>query len=134
MNTGPVLAAYILTDMRPISAAYITPTGHIQLSTGYAQLVNHPLSGNNPPVAMITASIGHSRELSKVAKIYTNKAKYSGCNDSFIFELAIFHDISSKADIPPNTKMKAFPTMLKRLALEYYYSNISISTVTLNFD
>ena len=65
--------------------------------------------------------------------MYTEEAKYSGRNDSFTFKLAIFHDICSRADVPPEAKMKAFPTMLKGLALDYYYSNISTSGA-MNFD
>ncbi len=30
--------------------------------------------------------------------------------------------------------MKAFPTILKDLALDYYYSNIGITGLTMNFD
>ncbi len=83
---------------------------------------------------MITTSTGHQRKLSNLAKIYTDDAKYSGRNNSFTFKLAIFHDICSRADVPPETKMKAFPTMLKGLALDYYYSNISTITIAMNFD
>ena len=59
--------------------------------------------------------------------MYTDEAKYSGDDDSFAFKLSIFHDICARADIPPEAKLKAFPTMLKDLALDYYYSNMSIS-------
>lgn len=34
-----------------------------------------------------------------LAKIYTNAIKYSNCNNSFIFVLAIFYNICFKADI-----------------------------------
>ena len=83
---------------------------------------------------MITNSIGHGRDLLNLVKIYSNDTKYSGHNDSFIFKLAIFHVICSRADIPPKAKMKALPTMLKGLALDYYYSYISTSIVAINFD
>ncbi len=83
---------------------------------------------------MITTSIGHSRELSNLAKIYTDEAKYSGRNNSFTFKLAIFHDICFSADVPPEAKMKVFPTMLKGLALDYYSSNIGISSTVMNSD
>jgi hypothetical protein len=32
-----------------------------------------------------------------------------------------------RADVPPETKLKAFPTMLKELALDYYYANVTSS-------
>ena len=82
---------------------------------------------------MLNTNIGHNRELSNLAKIYTNDAKYSDRNNSFIFKLAIFHDICLRADVPLKTKIKTFLTMLKGLALDYYYSNISISAVPMNF-
>ena len=83
---------------------------------------------------MLNTSTGHGRELSNLAKIYINDAKYSGCNDSFIFKMAIFHHIYLRADVLPEAKMKAFPTILKGLALDYYYSIISISAVAMNFN
>lgn len=46
--------------------------------------------------------------------------KYSGENDSLTFKLTIFHDICARADVPYEATMKAFPTMLKGLALDYY--------------
>ena len=81
---------------------------------------------------MITTSIEHGREILNLAKIYTDDAKYSGHNNSFTFKLAIFHDICSRADVPPEAKMKAFPTMLKGPALANYSSNIDISGTAMN--
>lgn len=83
---------------------------------------------------MVTTSIGHSRKLLNLAKIYTNDEKYRGRNDNFILKLAIFYNICLKADVPPEPKMKTFPTMLNDLALYYYYSNISINAVDMNFN
>lgn len=111
-----------------------TPASHTEPSTEPAYVAQNFPSIINLSAETSTISIGHSRELSNLAKIYTNDAKYSGCNDSFIFKLEIFHDICARADVPPEAKMKTFPTMLKSLALNYYYSNISTSAVTLNFD
>ncbi len=60
--------------------------------------------------------------------MYTDEAKYSGENDSFTFKLTIFHDICTRTDLPHKIKLKAFSTMLTYLALDYCYSNVSIST------
>lgn len=60
--------------------------------------------------------------------MYTDEAKYSGENDSFTFKLTIFHDICAMVDVPHEGKLKAFSTKLTIRALEYYYSNVSIST------
>ena len=83
---------------------------------------------------MLNTSISYSRELSNLAKVYIDNKKYSGCNNSFIFKLTIFHNICLKANILFKVKMKTFSTMFKGLTLDYYYSNISISAVTMNFD
>jgi hypothetical protein len=40
-----------------------------------------------------------------------------------------------RADVSQSAKLKAFPIMLKGLALDYYYSNMFTSTVTvITFD
>ncbi len=67
-------------------------------------------------------------ELANLAKMYTEKAKYSSKNDSFTFKLTIFHNICAREEVPHKIKLMAFPTMLIGLALDYYYSNVSIST------
>jgi hypothetical protein len=42
----------------------------------------------------------YGKELANLAKLYTNKSKYSGENDNFNFKLIIFIDLCQKADIP----------------------------------
>ncbi len=87
--------------------------------------------GQTPATTTIS---GYGRELSNLAKMYTKESKYSGENDSFTFKLAIFNDICSRADVLFETRMKAFLTMSKGLALDYYYLNIDITDLTMNFD
>ena len=155
MNTKPLLAAYTLSGIGFIFAAYMElskigfttaaymqpadikhiPKNHTQLSTELAYLaVYHPPFASHLLTAIVTTIIGHSRELLNLAKIYVNNAKYYSYNDSFIFKLTIFHDVCLKADILPKVKIKIFLTIFKSLAPDYYYSNISISTITMNFD
>lgn len=67
-------------------------------------------------------------------KIYTNDVKYNGRNNRFIFKLVIFYGIYSRADVLLEAKIKAVPTILKGLTLDYYYSNINTSAITMNFD
>ena len=76
---------------------------------------------------------GYGGELANWAKMYKEKAKYSSKNDSFTFKLTIFHDVCAREDVPHKIKLMAFPTMLIGLALDYYYSNVSIST-SVTFD
>jgi hypothetical protein len=72
----------------------------------------------------------HEKELANLAKLYTNEAKYDDENDSFSFKLTIFHDMCDCVDVSQSAKLKAFSTMLKDLILDYYYSNMFISTIT----
>jgi hypothetical protein len=55
--------------------------------------------------------------------MYTEDLKYSGSKDSLTYKLTIFHDIYSRADVPAAVYTKAFPTMLKGAALNYFYSS-----------
>ena len=114
---------------------YLSTINHSQPLTKPAYLaVYHSLSISYLNVPKTITSIGYGRKLSNLAKIYINNAKHIGCNNSFTFKLAIFDDICSKADVLPETKIKVFLIILKGLVLNYYYSNISISAITLNFD
>ena len=60
--------------------------------------------------------------MADVAKIYTDEQKYDGTNGSFDHKLTIFLDICKRADVPEEALMRAFPTMLKGLALDRYYN------------
>lgn len=81
----------------------------------------------------IIITISYSKELLNLIKTYINKEKYNGYNNSFIFKLAIFHNIYLKANFLLKAKMKAFSTIFKSLALNYYYSNVSTNSA-INFD
>ena len=70
---------------------------------------------------------GYKRELSIIIKIYTKESKYRGNRDSFNFKLAIFYNICEHADVLYKAKAKAFPTILKSLALDFFYLNNTIN-------
>jgi hypothetical protein len=78
----------------------------------------------------------YGRELANLAKMYTDESKYSGENDNFNYKLVIFNDICGRVDIPDTIKAKAYPMMLRGLALDHYYSSIkgAISTYNLSFN
>lgn len=82
---------------------------------------------------VITINNIHSRKLLKLAKIYIDYAKYSCQDDNFIFTLPIFHNIYIKPD-PFKKQMRIFSIMLKEFVLNYYYSNISIRGISMNFN
>lgn len=66
--------------------------------------------------------------------MYTEDNKYSRENDNFDFKLVIFYDLCNKADIPQEVRIRAYPTMLRGLALDYYYTNLKDATKTLLLD
>ena len=70
---------------------------------------------------------GYGQELSIIIKIYTKESKYGGNRDSFNFKLTIFYNIYRRANIPYKAKAKAFPIILKGLALNFFYSNNTIN-------
>ena len=59
--------------------------------------------------------------------MYTEESKYRSNRDNFSFKLAIFHNIYGRADVPYKAKAKAFPIILKGLALNFYYLNNTIN-------
>ena len=59
--------------------------------------------------------------------MYTEESKYRGDGDSFNFKLAIFYNIYRRANVLYKAKVKAFPTMLKGLVLDFFYSNNTIN-------
>ena len=139
--TGLISAAYMQPpEIGFKTAAYMqpaeighTPANHTQLSTRSAYpAVYHSSSASHPHTATVTTSIGNNKELSNLAKIYTDDVKYSGHNDSFTFKLAIFHDTCLRAHVPSEAKMKAFSTILKGPALDNCLSNIGISGTVMN--
>lgn len=83
---------------------------------------------------MLNTSTGNSKKLSNLVKIYTNNAKYSGHNNSFIFKLTIFYNICLRTNILLKAKIKTFFIMLKGPALDNYLSNIGISSIIMNFN
>jgi hypothetical protein len=66
---------------------------------------------------------GFGYHISQIAKFYpSDDNKYGGTNDNFDRKLTIFHDICDRTQLPPEARARAFPTMLKGLALDRYYS------------
>ena len=65
------------------------------------------------------------RGLATLMKIYDDKLRYSGGNDSLDMCLKIFWDLCPKAGVNPSEYAQAFSTMLKGEAREFYYLQIS---------
>jgi hypothetical protein len=79
-------------------------------------------------------SSDYDRELINLTKLYSDDAKYSEENDNFSFKLIMFNDMCDRVDVLNEAKLKVFSIMLKRLALNYYYSNVINSKASLTFD
>ncbi len=94
--------------------------------------MNQPIKSLDQPIK--TPGSGYGRELANLAKLYSDDAKYSGENDNFSFKLTMFNEMCDRADVPPEVKLKAFLTMLKGLALNYYYSNSTSKDHPITFD
>ena len=64
-----------------------------------------------------------AKQISEIAKIYTEEQKYDGSNGSLDQKRAVFIDICRRVELPEAALIRAFPTMLKGLALDQYYTN-----------
>ena len=67
---------------------------------------------------------GHSKELTTLAKMYTSEEKYGESpTESLSYKFNIFMNLCTRAQIPQQILNTTFPTMLKSMALKYYYSS-----------
>ncbi|POS85494.1 hypothetical protein EPUL_003177 [Erysiphe pulchra] len=71
----------------------------------------------------IRDQINDAHDLS--SKMYDDKFKYGGSQDSFDFQLTIFYDLYTKAGFNSDTYSSSFSTMLRDDALDYYYDLIN---------
>ena len=71
----------------------------------------------------LVTTTSYGKEIINTAKIYTEEQKYSNINESLNYKLTIFYNICNWADVPQKAYLKAFPTMLKGLALDHFYIN-----------
>ena len=57
-----------------------------------------------------------------MAKIYIKEQKYNSTNNSFDYKLTIFLNIYNRVKLLKEGYLRAFPTILKGLALDYFYN------------
>jgi len=57
-----------------------------------------------------------------VAKIYIKEQKYNSTNSSFDYKLTIFLNICNRIKLLEEGYLRAFPIMLKGLALNHFYN------------
>jgi Tfp pilus assembly protein PilE len=94
--------------------------------------VSSSLSSVNQSIK--TSDTDYDRELINLTKLYSDETKYSEENDNFSFKLIMFNDMYDRVDVSSETKLKTFLTMLKRLALNYYYANVISNKTSFTFD
>ena len=65
-----------------------------------------------------------AKEIINLMKAYTDDVKYGQAGDNFALRLTIFESKCKMVSLPESARAKAFPTMLKGLALDYYYKTL----------
>ncbi|RKF55086.1 putative glycosyl transferase [Golovinomyces cichoracearum] len=105
------------------------PNKHNPITLHGIYIKNHTSNALPNPEEMIEKTYngntyqGFSRESMSLNKIYSEDNKYGGLpTESFIYKFSILIDLASKSEIPQDVLPTAFSTMLKGMALEYYYS------------
>jgi hypothetical protein len=98
------------------------------LSHEYSSLVSsRSFASSSLSMNQSIRSTKYDQELVNLTKLYSDETKYSEENDNFFFKLIMFNDMCDRIDVLFETKLKAFFTMLKKLALNYYYANVTNS-------
>ena len=77
----------------------------------------------NIPIQNEPTLKSYRQELGIIIKIYIEESKYGNNRDNFNFKLIIFYNIYGCVNILYKAKAKAFPMMLKGLALNFFYLN-----------
>lgn len=66
-----------------------------------------------------------SRSLQNLSRSYTDEIKHADMDDSLDYEISIFYELCSRNGITQEYYTKAFSTMLKGMAADFYSSNLS---------
>ena len=130
LKRGPIFLIYIKPRVtsfthKKLQAKTPNPQAYSQALYTPASLLppTLPLAPAFPQPNIQGTVQASSKLILEVAKIYTEEQKYDGVNGSFDLKLAIFLDICQRVDLPASCLLRAFPTMLKGLALDHFYSN-----------
>ena len=68
----------------------------------------------------------YAKEIENMKKLYKKNMKYSGSNDNFVHKLSIFHHFCDKSNISYEARSKAFSSMFKGFAFDYYLTNVNM--------
>ena len=79
------------------------------------------------PTQPLTQETRLQNNLINLSKLYIDKQKYSGDSDNFKFKYSILLNLYKYVEMLKDAYLKAFPTMLKGAALNYYYTNYKLN-------
>ena len=65
--------------------------------------------------------------------MYSNETKYNDENDSWNFKFIVFHNMCVKIKMSETVKLMTFLIMFKNFVLNYYYFNVIVWKLALNF-
>jgi hypothetical protein len=99
---------------------------------------DEPTPDNNTPAQIaqamdqLTLQGSFGREITNLTRLYTDEVKYSGEQDNFDFKFEIFQNYCLRAGVPKQAYTIAIPTMLRGLALKYYFTHLKDLTLLEN--
>lgn len=138
LEKGPITLPYLkykynewkatgkITNVPLVAIATPAPTESTLATTSHPVLpVNTAHSSTIQPTTVIlpTVATGSGRLITEVTRNYSDDQKYDGTNGSFDLKLIIFRSICYRVELPEQALAKAFPVMLKGLALNQYFNN-----------
>jgi hypothetical protein len=91
---------------------------------------SYPLPNSLPPTTVadiqpqpVLRPIDVAKQISEIARIVTDEQKYNGSNGSFDYKYTIFVDVCRRVGLPEDALARAFPVLLKGIALDHFYNN-----------
>ncbi|RKF77660.1 hypothetical protein GcM1_217026 [Golovinomyces cichoracearum] len=115
-----------ITNVPLVAIATPAPTESTLATNPHPVLpVNTAHSSTTQPttVKQPTVATGSGRLITDVTRNYSDDQKYDGTNGSFDLKLIIFRSICDRVELPEQALAKAFPVMLKGLALNQYFND-----------
>ena len=120
--------------LKDLAVSYATNCTNITSPTLSASRVNipssYPLPNSPPPTTVadtqpqpVLRPTDVAKQISEIARIVTDEQKYDGLNGSFDHKYTIFVDVCRRVGLPEDALARAFPVILKGMALDHFYNN-----------
>jgi hypothetical protein len=123
----PTPSKWPTDDQRPTddTAPALPPTAPIQAIQSSIQATPTSTPAQiTQAMDQLTLQGSFGREITNLTKFYTDEVKYSGEQDNFDFKFEIFQNYCLRAGVPKQAYIIAIPTMLRGLALKYYFTHL----------